>query len=34
VYLIEEHATEFARTLQKRGYQAIPLEKPRQLNLL
>jgi putative mRNA 3-end processing factor len=34
VYLIDEHATEFAKTLQKRGYQAVALEKPTQLNLL
>ncbi len=33
VYLIDKHATEFAKTLQKRGYKAIPLEKPAQLNL-
>jgi len=34
VYLVEEHATEFAKILQKRGYQAIALEKPTQLNLI
>ncbi len=34
VYLIHGHPTEFARTLQKRGYDAIPLEKPAQLKLL
>ncbi len=34
VYLIDEYAAEFAITLQKRGYQAIALEKPTQLNLL
>jgi len=34
VYLVEEHATEFAKILQKRGYQAVALEKPTQLNLI
>lgn len=34
VYLIHGHSTEFARTLQKRGYEAIPLERPAQLKLL
>lgn len=34
VYLIQGHSTEFARTLQKRGYEAIPLERPVQLKLL
>ena len=34
VYLIEEHATEFARALQERGYETIAFEKPAQLNLL
>jgi len=34
VYVVEEHATEFTKILQKRGYQAIALEKPTQLNLL
>ncbi|MEQ9619953.1 MAG: MBL fold metallo-hydrolase [Deltaproteobacteria bacterium] len=34
VYLTHGYATGFARTLQKRGYEAIPLEKPVQLKLL
>ncbi len=34
VYLIDRHAGEFAKTLQERGYQTVPLEKPTQLNLL
>lgn len=34
VYLVHGHPTEFARTLQKRGYDAVPLEKPTQLKLL
>ena len=33
VFLVEGHSTEFARTLQKRGFEAVPLEKPTQLNL-
>lgn len=34
VYLIHGHPTEFARALQKRGFEAVPLEKPAQLKLL
>ncbi|MCZ6555206.1 MAG: MBL fold metallo-hydrolase [Candidatus Dadabacteria bacterium] len=34
VYLIDKHAIEFAGSLQKKGYQAMALEKPTQLNLL
>jgi len=34
VYLIGGHSGEFARTLQTRGYEAVPLEKPTQLKLL
>lgn len=33
VYLIQGFSTEFARTLQKRGFNAKPLEKPSQLKL-
>lgn len=34
VYLIDEFANEFAKTLESKGYEAIVLEKPTQLNLL
>jgi Cft2 family RNA processing exonuclease len=34
IYLVDRHANEFAKTLEKKGYQAIALEKPTQLNLL
>jgi len=34
VYLIDQYANEFAKTLQNNGYEAIALEKPTQLNLL
>ena len=34
IYLVDRHANEFAKTLEKMGYQAIALEKPTQLNLL
>ncbi|MFI5322657.1 MAG: hypothetical protein ACHQ6U_03795 [Thermodesulfobacteriota bacterium] len=34
VYLIHGRAAEFGRTLQKRGFEAVPLEKPAQLKLL
>lgn len=34
LYLIHGFSTEFARTLQKRGFNAKPLEKPSQLKLL
>jgi putative mRNA 3-end processing factor len=34
IYLIHGHTAEFARALQKRGFEAAPLEKPAQLKLL
>lgn len=34
VYLVDGHTAEFARALQTRGYEAVPLEKPTQLKLL
>ncbi|MBI2487351.1 MAG: hypothetical protein HYW01_10425 [Deltaproteobacteria bacterium] len=34
LYLIQGFSTEFARTLQKRGFKATPLEKPSQLKLI
>jgi len=34
VYLVGDFSIEFARTLQKRGFNAKPLEKPAQLKLL
>jgi Cft2 family RNA processing exonuclease len=34
LYLIQGFSTEFARTLQKRGVKATPLEKPSQLKLI
>jgi Cft2 family RNA processing exonuclease len=34
VYLIHGHPVEFAHALQKRGFEAAPLEKPSQLKLL
>lgn len=34
VYVVDRHANEFAKTLEEKGYQAIALEKPTQLNLL
>jgi len=34
VYLVGGFSIEFARTLQKRGFDAKPLEKPTQLKLL
>jgi Cft2 family RNA processing exonuclease len=34
VYLVHGFSTEFARTLQKRGFKAKPLEAPSQLKLL
>lgn len=34
VYLIDKYANEFAKTLVKKGYETIALEKPEQLNLL
>lgn len=34
IYLVDRHANEFAKTLEEKGYQAIALEKPTQLNLL
>ncbi|MEW6145642.1 MAG: hypothetical protein AB1598_11550 [Thermodesulfobacteriota bacterium] len=33
VFLIGAHSGGFARTLQKRGFEAVPLEKPTQLRL-
>lgn len=34
IYLVDRHANEFAKILEEKGYQAIALEKPTQLNLL
>lgn len=34
VYLVQGFSTEFSRTLKRRGYNAKPLEKPTQLELL
>jgi len=34
IYLVDRHANEFAKALEKKGYEARALEKPTQLNLL